>query len=311
MPPVNGSNTGPIDEAIKVDLIRSLVEVTDSATGTGAVNHEDVVVGVEKIVGGAGADTFIGDGNANIFEGKGGVDKFVGGAGDDTFIGDDTDHSDPGDVDNPTFNGGDGEDTVELNIAVVTLTDVAAKFKDVENLRGGASVNELTGDEKANKLYGEGDGDTLNGEGGDDMLVGGAGADILKGGAGADMLDGGDANDDLNGEGGDDTLDGGAGNDKLIGGAGNDMLTGGGGEDCFSFSLTTGLDTVSDFDPMKDTLHVDGATTDNLSVNGSGILINTSTTTPPVITQIADLSAGGTSFDRLTAIGKKIVASCE
>ncbi len=116
------------------------------------------------------------------------------------------------------------------------------------------------------------------------------------------MLVGGAGDDDLDGGEGEDTLDGGAGNDELIGGAGNDTLTGGAGNDCFSFGLDTGLDTVSDFDPMGDTLYVVG-TTVNLSISDAGMLINTTGTGSTAVKRpIADISAGGTSQARLNAI---------
>lgn len=54
-----------------------------------------------------------------------------------------------------------------------------------------------------------------------------------------------------------DRLTGGSGNDTLIGGMGSDTLNGGGGADGFSFSSpTNGIDTITDFSVLDDTIFV-------------------------------------------------------
>jgi 3-phytase len=96
--------------------------------------------------------------------------------------------------------------------------------------------------------------DVINGQGGSDTIAGMDGADLLRGGAGND------------------TLLGGKGNDILIGGEGQDLLTGGKGHDQFVLSLADAIDTVTDFDLVKDQLQVLGGLTfsDLVIIQGTG-----------------------------------------
>ncbi|MBE8987078.1 proprotein convertase P-domain-containing protein [Nostoc sp. LEGE 12450] len=83
------------------------------------------------------------------------------------------------------------------------------------------------------------------------------GNDLLDGGTGNDTLTGGAGNDTLNGGAGIDTLNSGTGNDILVGGAGNDTLTGGTGSDRFTFnSRSEGIDRITDFSVLDDTIFV-------------------------------------------------------
>jgi Ca2+-binding RTX toxin-like protein len=64
----------------------------------------------------------------------------------------------------------------------------------------------------------------------------------------------------LDGGTGDDTLIGGSGNDTLIGGFGNDVLTGSTGVDFFVLNNpNTGVDSITDFSAVDDTLRVSAA----------------------------------------------------
>ena len=62
------------------------------------------------------------------------------------------------------------------------------------------------------------------------------------------QLNGGEGNDTLWAAQGNDTLDGGEGNDVLFGGSGDDQLIGGAGADIFEFTITSGNDTITDYD---------------------------------------------------------------
>ncbi len=67
-------------------------------------------------------------------------------------------------------------------------------------------------------------------------------------------------NNILEGKVGNDVLSGGLGNDTLVGGGGNDNHTGGKGADRFSFnSVNEGIDRITDFAPVDDTIVVSAA----------------------------------------------------
>ncbi len=93
--------------------------------------------------------------------------------------------------------------------------------------------------------------------------TGGFGADTLTGNAAANALSGQAGADVLSGNAGNDRLLGGDGNDRIYGGVGNDVLTGGNQNDAFFFntalSATANIDTITDFNPLLDTIYVDDA----------------------------------------------------
>ena len=149
------------------------------------------------------------------------------------------------------------------------LRDVGAELQgDTLNLRGFTGSQTFTGGAGDDTLSGGDGDDTLIGGAGDDTLDGGDQKDVLEGGAGDDLLKGGRQNDTLDGGAGDDILAGGQGKDTLVGGEGDDILsggrgddtlTGGAGADTFAQSFnTTGVDTITDFDPSEDTINLKG-----------------------------------------------------
>ncbi len=111
----------------------------------------------------------------------------------------------------------------------------------------------LYGEGGADTIYGGDGNDTIYGDGyvdpsnpdatqptdGNDTIYGGAGDDTIYGGGGADVIYGGDGND---------TIYAGSGGDDLWGGAGNDTLVGGAGSDTYHLDMTSGQDTIIDFD---------------------------------------------------------------
>ncbi|HEY0281192.1 MAG TPA: calcium-binding protein, partial [Rhizomicrobium sp.] len=215
-----------------------------------------------------GDDLFLGDANANTFDGGAGDDVISGGAGNDVLhggAGNDTLEGGPGadildggsdsvtlaespDADNFAKPYGDtiryagSSSAVTINLKTLTASggDAAGDtivadgngVSTIENVVGSDAGNDvLTGDDRANRLSGLGGDDTLFGLGGDDVLIGGTGNDTLDGGDGNDNLAGQDGNDILYGGLGNDLLDGGAGDDVLYGGSGTDTLVGGSGSD--------------------------------------------------------------------------------
>lgn len=132
---------------------------------------------------------------------------------------------------------------------------------------GGSGNDQLSGSGGADALYGLGGSDRLAGGAGRDTLSGGSGADLLEGqggrdrlagGGGGDRLRGGAGADSLLGQGGGDRLRGGGGDDRLNGGRGDDRLAGGAGADEFVFAAGHGRDTLADFTPGSDLIHLGG-----------------------------------------------------
>jgi Ca2+-binding RTX toxin-like protein len=145
--------------------------------------------------------------------------------------------------------------------------------------------------------------DNLVGTPGNDRIDGLAGSDRLSGGAGNDTLIGGAGNDTLNGESGNDSLIGGTGNDILVGGSGNDTLTGGSGVDRFTFnSRTEGIDRITDFLVVDDTIAVSasgfgGGLTPGAAITSAQFAIGTGASTA-AHRSIYNSANGALFFDR-------------
>jgi autotransporter-associated beta strand protein len=242
-------------------------------SGVGGTLEQDVLIGIENLVGGAGDDYLYGNSVANFLHGGGGNDYIEAGDGDDTIL------------------GQAGRDFIDASYGL-------------DFVQGGDEVG------PGDIIYGGAGDDLLFGEGGDDFLYGGHGADTLRGGDGTDVLfvdladillnslDGGagidyivwqdvdnaanldisfysvdyfygyNGNDfvyssnallrpELHGGNGDDVLTGSFGvgsillgegdNDRLISDSGIDHMVGGAGADTFVFTLGGGIDYIYDF----------------------------------------------------------------
>jgi len=235
----------------------------DGLIGDGTAGENDTIAtDVERLTGGSGNDTLIGNDAANILSGGAGDDFMQGYALGDTFV------------------GGSGIDTVsyaEKNTAVVANLDGVAGDGtvgegdtvglDVENLVGGSGDDTLIGNANANVLTGGPGADIMNGAGGIDTvsyvdhsanvtanldgLIGDGAAgenDII--GSDVENLIGGSGNDSLTGSNVANTLFGADGNDVLIGGLGADIINGGNGSDTVSYAEKTSAVSV----------YLDGAT---------------------------------------------------
>lgn len=242
-----------------------VVDLLDGALNAGGATG-DVLIGIEAIAGGVGADRLAGTGAGNGLWGGAGADTLLGRGGADTLAGG------PG-RDLADFGGAPGGVTVDLQAG----TAGAGRVNGIEDLWGSALNDVFWGDAGANSLRGQAGADWLSGRGGNDRLDGGVGNDTLAGGDGADLMRGGTGIDVadyrasaaplrvdlttpaanrgwalgdllegieivLGGSSGDhlaggslaDTFEGRAGNDTLEGRSGNDRLFGGDGQDRLS-----------------------------------------------------------------------------
>jgi Ca2+-binding RTX toxin-like protein len=243
-----GDSVGPVN----VDL------AAQTARGTwNGVAFTNRLVDIDEVRGSSmGNDTLLGDGLANLIQGRGGNDILDGRGGNDTLEGEAGNDRITGGAGADTLLGGEGNDLFVIS----TLADHAAG----EIIVGDAGTDEL-------RYTGAVAGTLVLGAGVDvERVVIGTGtaaaavvtgttaisvnasaleqAVTLVGNAGANRLTGSGFGDTLEGGAGNDTLAGGAGDDALVGGAGNDVLTGGAGADEFVFrSRTSGVDTITDF----------------------------------------------------------------
>jgi Ca2+-binding RTX toxin-like protein len=204
------------------DFLSATSGVTaDLAAGTasgGAGN--DILVGIEYLIGGSYNDTLRGNASGNWIDGREGTDDLRGNGGNDALLGGAGNDYLDGGAGNDYLDGGAGTDYVDYASATSGVTvNLAAGTAS-----GGAGNDTLTGIEY---VLGSGFNDTFIGDG-----VG-------------NWVDGRDQTDDLRGNGGDDTLLGGAGNDYLDGGAGNDYLDGGAGTDYVDYTSATSGVTVN------------------------------------------------------------------
>jgi Ca2+-binding RTX toxin-like protein len=208
-----------IDTALFLHPDGAIVDLVLGEAVTGP--YKDILSGIENLVGGAGADRFIGDNNANVLTGGDGDDTLEAGLGIDTAV----------------FSGSAGAE-VDLNITVGQATGYGTDtLIGFENLIGGAGADKFTGDGSANALTGDFGDDTLDGGLENDTLNGGAGSDtaVFSGSAGATV--------NLAATGAQDTgygvdllisienLIGGLGGDNFIGDAGANVFEGGDGDD--------------------------------------------------------------------------------
>ncbi len=214
---------------------------------------------IENAVGGANADTLIGNGADNRFYGRGGGDSMDGRDGDDmaSYI-----HADRMVIADLLFSGSNRGD------AFGDLYDSIEQFEGSnfgDHLGGNHGHNTIWGGDGADLLAGRGGNDELAGSWFNDTMAGDSGADTLHGGGGDDLatyqaspaglvvdllfpqfntweaagdrydsvenLLGSFWNDTLGGTHDANTIIGWEGDDRIAGRAGGDLLTGEGGAD--------------------------------------------------------------------------------
>ena len=146
----------------------------------------DFLTGIEGLVGSSFADTLIGDGGNNTFDGGPGADTMIGGTGNDTYY---FDRAEDQVVELARGGIDEVRTTFSLNIAGTYIENVTLLGSHT-NATGNGLDNVLLGSVGSNTLKGSYGNDTLNGEGGNDLLVGGPGQDrfVFTAGSGQDRI---------------------------------------------------------------------------------------------------------------------------
>jgi Ca2+-binding RTX toxin-like protein len=198
------------------------VKMNDAADDGEANERDNVLMTVEAVAGGSGADSFTGSPADNTFIGGPGNDTLNGGPGNDTFI------EASGPQGNDIMNGGEGSDFVDYSGRTFNMT-ISLCISMQPGCPAGACGCAANDGE-------EGEADTLaNVENvatgsGSDVITGSSADNTVTAGAGNDEIHGLAGDDTLFGEGGNDVLDGSDGDDALYGGAGNDTFDAGNGQ---------------------------------------------------------------------------------
>ena len=157
----------------------------------------DLLIGVENLVSGSGADRLSGNALANVLVASDGADWLRGGSGNDLLLGDAGNDTLSGDNGNDVLRGGSGVDlaiyagsvAVRVNLALLGYQNTGQgldRLTEIENLWSGSGHDRLFGNAAANTVWAGAGNDTLAGGAGNDRLDGGTGADWLFGGSGAD-----------------------------------------------------------------------------------------------------------------------------
>ncbi len=218
-------------------LIENLNEGTDTVTAsftyTLGDNLENLNLSGNAAINGTGNtlnNSLNGNSGNNLLLGLEGNDSLDGKAGNDTLEGGAGDDAYTIDAgDTITENANAGTDTVKVGFASYTLT---TNFENL-TLTGTLAING-TGNSSNNLLTGNNAANTLTGLDGNDTLLGGSG------------------------------------NDTLVGGNGNDVLTGGSGLEQFVLNAPGGgIDSITDFRVIDDTLVV------SASQFGGGLTVGT------------------------------------
>ncbi|MDX2155774.1 MAG: calcium-binding protein [Hyphomicrobiaceae bacterium] len=233
--------------------------VGSAGQGTDGFGTADLLTSIENVIGTDLGDTFIGNSDANVLDGRAGADTMAGGLGNDTYVFDNA-----GDIANEA--SGQGTDLVRTSVSRALGANLENMILEgtaslngsgndlANNLIGNAGANVLDGRVGADRMFGQAGNDTYLVDNVGDVVgeVAGNGSDTVKStisytlGAevekllllGSASINGtGNALDNvLVGNNGANRLDGAAGVDNLTGGLGSDTLTGGLGNDRFIYA---------------------------------------------------------------------------
>lgn len=231
-----------IDQAVYWDATAG-VQIDLGAGKASGADGNDLLIGIERVVGSAFADVIAGDGGDNELTGAAGADTLSGGGGIDQFgfAG-----NAPGEVDRVTDiangetlsfgtgllavliqSGDDASGLLNAQVMVGTPRNGLTRvYVGTDTVAGADIIVDLVGSHPAGAFS------TDLGPWGTLLFDATLNeARHIEGTDGGDNLKGGNQGDTLDGDDGDDTLAGSAGNDLLLGDDGFDLLTGGAGDD--------------------------------------------------------------------------------
>lgn len=214
---IGGDGFG-FDQVFYLGSSSSVVINLAKGTASGGEGN-DVLKGIEGIIGSTFNDTILGDINHNKLDGYDGNDTLSGNLGDDSLfgsygndllLGDDGSDQLYGDSDNDTLKGGNGDDQLtggwgddvlvggkgldwaffEESTKVDLSTGAAFSESGVDTL---SEIEAIMGSSWNDTLSGNAENNTLDGNWGDDWLSGGLGDDNLYGSKGIDWASYNDA----------------------------------------------------------------------------------------------------------------------
>ena len=166
---IGGNNNDTIDYSVISESIDVTLNGTTDSNVVITNYADDVINGIENVIGSSVNDNIVGDSNVNTLDGSAGDDTLYGAAGNDTLI------------------GNSGTDTVDYTAASgLVVADLSVTSAEV-SIDGDGGSDNLIGIER---IIGSTYGDTLDGFDNSDTLFGGAGSDTISGGLGADDLNG-------------------------------------------------------------------------------------------------------------------------
>lgn len=214
---------------VSVNLASGLMQGGDA--------QDDILTGIEQVIGSRWGDTITGDVGDNVLSGEDGNDVVNGGDGNDTLFGGEGSDTLLGGEGGDLLYGGAGADVIDGGNGLNTVV-----YLDSTQ---GVTVNLALGQGHG----GDAEGDILSNIAG---VNGSMFADTLTGSSGSDWLWGLDGND---------TLTGGSGNDSLVGGNGNDVAVFSGsatvatitkaGDDWIVNAGADGIDAVSSIEELR------------------------------------------------------------
>ena len=236
--------------------------VTSTASYTLSAYVERLILGGTGDLNGFGnnsANVINGNAGANLISGGDGNYSMFGGAGNDTLLGGVGADVLSGGAGTDSLAGGAGNDSYYVD-------DITNIVDETDGLGGDAGGVDTVFATVSVTLSAFVENLTLNGTGSTGG-VGNALANAIQGNTNANMLVGGGGDDSLYGGGGNDTLEGGTGADRLSGGAGQDLFV------ITAASIGTGIDVITDFSAVDDTIELDAAAFSALQYDVSHVLL--------------------------------------